>query len=364
MKLTIEQKQLNNLLLEAIKFISNKPLFPYQSYALLDVDEKLSISVDNGSTGYSSEIKADIVFGGRVLVPARRFSEIIKAFSDDISLNLNEKNLKLKLKSGNKQATINCLSPEDYPTIYHVLDSDPIGILSNELKRIVSQAVTGVATDESRPLLTGCLFTIADSFEAQGVDGFKMMRAWNDNISGNQQFIIPGFGLLPVLNIIPDDVTVNIYSSPDKVVFRWNSTSVSFSVLSGMFPDVSQIIPSKDVKNHIEVDTKLLLDAIRFNAIFASDNNNRVKLALNNNTLICSSFSKENGENSIDLEVKNLNGSADIIVLNSQYLIDCLKVAETDSIDIFWDEPTKPFLVKSDRFNAVLMPMHEAESEK
>ncbi len=358
MKLAIEQKQLNNLLSEALKFISNKPMFAYQSYVLLNIDEKLSISADNGNTGYSSRVEADIVFSGKVLVPARRFSEIAKAFSSSIDFNLNEKNLKLKLKSGNKQARINCISPADYPTIYHALDGDPVSILSNELKRIVGQAITGVATDESRPLLTGCLFTIGNDFRAQGVDGFKMVTSWNDDISGSQQFIIPGYGLIPVLNIIPDDTTVDIYSSPDKVVFRWDNTSVSFSVLSGTFPDVSQIVPAEDVKNHIKIDTSLLLDAIRFNAIFASDNNNRVKLALNNNMLSCSSFSQENGENNIDLEVENQNNTEDIIVLNSQYLIDCLKVVETDKVDIYWDEPTKPLLVKSDNFNTVLMPMY------
>lgn len=159
----------------ASRTVAAKSSIPALEGLLLEGDEQLTVSGYNMQTGIRTSFDADIREGGRIVLNARLFGEIIRKMPDDVIVFSADDKLLVRLSCGDASFEIPGLSAEDYPDLPEVDDEYSVAIQQRTLKAMINQTSFAVSTNESRPVHTGSLFEIsAEGLTVVSVDGFRL----------------------------------------------------------------------------------------------------------------------------------------------------------------------------------------------
>ena len=174
-KFSCEKVFLQNAIAVTSRAVAQKSSIPALEGLLLEGDEQLTVSGYNMQTGIRTSFDADIREGGRIVLNARLFGEIIRKMPDDVIVFSADDKLLVRLSCGDASFEIPGLSAEDYPDLPEVDDEYSVAIQQRTLKAMINQTSFAVSTNESRPVHTGSLFEIsAEGLTVVSVDGFRL----------------------------------------------------------------------------------------------------------------------------------------------------------------------------------------------
>ena len=167
LQFSCEKTLLQSAVNTASRTVAAKSSIPALEGLLLEGDEQLTVSGYNMQTGIRTSFDADIREGGRIVLNARLFGEIIRKMPDDVIVFSADDKLLVRLSCGDASFEIPGLSAEDYPDLPEVDDEYSVAIQQRTLKAMINQTSFAVSTNESRPVHTGSLFEIS----AEGLTG-------------------------------------------------------------------------------------------------------------------------------------------------------------------------------------------------
>lgn len=175
LQFSCEKTLLQSAVNTASRTVAAKSSIPALEGLLLEGDEQLTVSGYNMQTGIRTSFDADIREGGRIVLNARLFGEIIRKMPDDVIVFSADDKLLVRLSCGDASFEIPGLSAEDYPDLPEVDDEYSVAIQQRTLKAMINQTSFAVSTNESRPVHTGSLFEIsAEGLTVVSVDGFRL----------------------------------------------------------------------------------------------------------------------------------------------------------------------------------------------
>jgi DNA polymerase-3 subunit beta len=129
--------------------------------------------------------------------------------------------------------------------------------------------------------------------------------------------------------------------------------------LEGTFPDYDSVIP-KECSVKIQAYTGELLDAVERVSLFAASSNDSqiILVEINDGTIKIHSQS-ENGKGDERLTVQSEGGDLNI-AFNCRYLIDALKIVDSEKVTFEFVGTLKPATMKllnDDSFTYLLLPV-------
>ena len=154
------------------------------------------------------------------------------------------------------------------------------------------------------------------------------------------------------------------------MIIRFTENQISFTLdgegqhgivlisklVEGNYPNYKQVIPN-ETKERVTLVREELLQALRRAEIMTNDKSNSVKMAFTKNNLAITANTPEVGEGRESIAI-NYNGPDISIAFNPGYLMDPLKVLESDEIFIELNDELSPGIVRvNGPFLYVLMPM-------
>ncbi len=233
---------------------------------LLETCEKgLRLVCTDLALGIETVVSAEISQEGRVVLPGRLFSEIIRKLpGGNMEVTINENHAAV-IRCQKSRTTLAGFGAEEFPDLPQVEDGNLISISSGLLRGMIQKTCFAIATDESRPLLTGCLLEIEENeIRLVALDGFRLaLRKLNHSQEIQpMQAVIPGKVLGELAKVIPDeenDVSLNIgrtHLSADMGVTR-----VVTRLLEGEYTRYRRILPS-EWQTRVKVKRAELSDAI------------------------------------------------------------------------------------------------------
>jgi len=159
--------------------------------------------------------------------------------------------------------------------------------------------------------------------------------------------------------------TVTMLVAPDqkRVFFRMPETELTSELVEGNYPNYQVLIPVS-YTTRVVAATANLLSALRMASVFARDMAGRVRLQVSANgdgrgQLAIFATSSEQGDNVGELDV-SIEGKPIEIAFNVRYLLDVLKVMESEQVAIEMREATSPAAFRptgDGRFVHLIMPM-------
>jgi len=382
MKLICSQSELNSALQLVSRAVSNRPTHPVLANVLLAADEvtgKLRLTGFDLSLGIQTSISASIEKSGAITLPAKLFGEIISKLSTDSPLTLisdeNSQQVELKSKSGTYQ--VRGMAADDFPELPLVESGTSLKLNPLSLSSAIKSTLFASSTDDAKQLLTGVNLTFDGyGIESAATDGHRLSilnlnnilsQSNNENTSTiTEKFSItlPSKSLREVekfLSTCDINQPINFFIDKGQVVFISLDEIITIRALEGSYPNYSQLLPDK-FDNILEFDRKEFISSLERIGVLADQHNNVIKITADNtaNLIKITTDAQDIGMGSESLSA-SINGESFQIAFNVRYLLDGLKVIDSNLIKLSCNAPTTPAVfspVNSEvNFTYLVMPI-------
>ena len=344
MKLTISQAALLPILQATTSIVSSRTTLPILGNLLLEAaDGKLSVSATDLDTGIRLKVDADISKDGSATIPARKFLSIIRELpAGEIEISVNDKRV-TTISAGTSQFKINGLAEDDFPPLPEVKDGHGLELEQPVLAEMLRLTSYAISTDESRYVLNGVLFKLADGkLTLVSTDGRRLALLEKDVAVSNKNFdmIVPTKAIQELTRNLGKDGVVKIHADGNFVVFELPAGVVTSKLIEGSYPNFMQVIP-KDNKKTATAVREDLLTAVKRIAVLASEKTNTVKFIFGKNQLTIKANTPEVGEAEQTMEI-NYSGKPIEISFNPEFAADPLRVMTQENVEICLTDGLSP----------------------
>jgi DNA polymerase-3 subunit beta len=154
---------------------------------------------------------------------------------------------------------------------------------------------------------------------------------------------------------------VLVSKARNQVFFRAGTSEVTSRLIDGTYPNYSQVIPNKS-STIVKIGTAELTQTVRAVSLFARDSANVIRIRAQSGSVVLSATTNEVGDSRAELEAQ-VDGPEIQIAFNARYVLDALAVMEADQVELKFDGPLSPGLMKhpaSDDYLYVIMPVRVA----
>lgn len=241
LQFSCEKTLLQSAVNTASRTVAAKSSIPALEGLLLEGDEQLTVSGYNMQTGIRTSFDADIREGGRIVLNARLFGEIIRKMPDDVIVFSADDKLLVRLSCGDASFEIPGLSAEDYPRPAggrrRVFRRHPAADAQghdqpDELRRLHKREPPGPHRLALRDQRGG-----TDGRVRRRVPSRPAARALERIDGGAFRFVAPGSALNEVEKICEDsDSLISIIQGKRHLLFETGSTQLIAARLRGGIP--------------------------------------------------------------------------------------------------------------------------------
>ena len=310
--------------------------------------EGLKLTCTDLALGIETSIAAEISEDGRVVLPGRLFGEIVRKLpGGTVEISVNDR-YAATIRCQSSRTTLAGLNPVEYPELPQVEGGSRVSIAQKTLKDMVQKTCFAIATDETRPILTGCLMEISEQeVRMVALDGFRLAMRRADlaqPVEQPVQAVVGGKMLSELAKVLADEeepVELNIgrtHLSADM-----GSTRVVTRLLEGEYIRYRQILPT-EWQTRIQVKCEDLGNSIdRASLIAREGKNNLVRFHIEGDTLTLTS-NAELGDVQEQMNILTEGKDMDI-AFNVRYISDVLKVLGEESVCMRFNSNVSPCVI-------------------
>lgn len=346
MKVTVNQKNFKKALSLVERIVFKNPSLPILNNILIKTDNgRLKISSTNLEVGINYTIGAKIDEVGEIAIPARVSSDFINSISDE-KLTLHTKNNILAINSDKYKTQILGFDPKDFPIIPKVKEKSVTTLPPKVLRNLLYSVADSVAVSEARPELAGVYANFgSEKITFAATDSFRLSEiSFKIKNSDQQNIIIPRNTMMELIRItgdIEDDLEIKI--GDNQISFSNNELELVSRLIDGNYPDYRKVIPTKFLSRVLVQKNDLEKD-IRLAGLFSS-NISDIKLMCSKDSIVLKSRNSDKGEIETVVPAVLKNDPFEISI-NYRYLLDGLKIIDSDKVVIEFTGNGSPLILK------------------
>jgi len=361
MKVTVTQENLSKALNIVSRVASSHTSLPILNNILIKTENnQLILSTTNLEIAITESINAKIDQDGIFTIPAKLMSDFISQLPKN-NINLELKDNKLKITSGNYKSIINTTIADEFPNIPAVKPDIQLKLNKELFRSAASQIIPVASTDTSRPILTGAyLHTYNNNLYITATDGYRLAERKIIKQDGEISAIIPITTINDVLRVLNDEVEeINLKLNSEQIEFNIDSIIINSRLIDGNFINYRQLIP-KNTENSAIIDKIEFLRIIKISELFARESAGSIiiKADQKSQSLKINSITSELGENSAEIEGEIIGDGQ--ITFNSRYLIDAINCIPDDKIKFSFSGKLAPSLLTAEQnldYKHIIMPV-------
>ena len=343
---------------------STKTAIPSVEGILLSAESgKLTLTGYDLEMGIITTIPCMVEEQGSIVINAHMFSETLRKLpSNTVKIDSDARQI-ATIECGAFKTTIIGMNAEDYPELPSIISGYDVELDQRLLKDMVRKTIFSAAIKDTKVVHTGVKFEIEEGhIRLIAVDGVRLAIR-NENVDYNGEalsFVVPAKTLSEVTKLLSDENDEKVKLSVGKrhITFTVGSYYFISRLLDGEFLNYKAAIPAT-AKTVAKVKTAEFLDSIDRTSLIITDKiKSPVKCIFGNNSIeMSSNASIGASSDKIDAEIEGDDCS---IGFNNKYMLDALRVCDTDEIKIMLSGPIAPILlvpVEGDEFIFLILPV-------
>lgn len=348
--------------------ISQKSTLPLLSNLLFDAkDDCLTLAATDLEVAAKTVIKAQVLKEGGITLPGKLIVDIIRKIDQqEIEISVDEQD-KVLIKSGKTRFSIVGISKNDFPCVVDFEGGKTFKIDPKVIKDMIIKTKIAISTDETRYVLNGICFIIEKGKVIMvATDGKRLAYISREGIVDKKisfTFIIPAKAIDELLKIISEvsdtnDEKMEMGMFDNQLGFKIKDTILKSRLIDGHFPNYDQVIP-KTKKGSLKVKTKDLLDATNRVSLISAGRTSSIKYSINKGKILLYSMEQGRGEGNDEIET-DYKGEPFDVAYNPNYIVDMLKVVESDEIVFEFSTPVSPGVLRpsnDSNYLYIIMPM-------
>lgn len=292
---------------------------------------------------------------GAFVVPARILSEYCKTIKEDtFTFETTENNI-VKLTAGKTSFEVTANDVDEFPkfpNLPEVTEADWLSIPLNGFDCVLNKVNFAVA-DEGDPkyaFTAVCLLLEPEELTLMGSDSHRIsIGSVLVKTQQNKKILVSPKSLVQISKTFQDDF--KIYIGENNLIAKTANEFIVARLLTGNYPDVKKIIPKHP--NILDVDVSDLLSEVRKAALAVNDQK-VLKVELSKDKLLLSTKTREQRKAAtIECEIK-YEGPEIKFALNCDHLMDLLKAADKDSLQLQFNTPRNPVMFVQPGFKHII----------
>jgi DNA polymerase-3 subunit beta len=340
MEITVKKADLVKELSLGQGVVEKKTTIPVLSNVLVEAREgEVILTVTDLELGIRSSCPAVVKKSGATTVPARKLLDYVRLLPDaELAIKVSE-NHSANIVCGRARTRIAGMARDNFPELPKMpaaLTSIPAGLLAN----VISKTIFSIANEESRYTLTGGLMVLKEgALVMVATDGHRLahieMTHSFEGISGELKALVPKKAMVEILKMATEagsSASVGFATDENHLFFECGKRLLIARRLTGQFPDFERVLP-KEKGHSVVLNREEVTAAVRRVSQFADDRSHAVRLELTSDELKLVSSGSDVGESEESLPIE-YGGEKMKIGFNSQYLLEFLGVAETETVEI------------------------------
>ena len=343
MKIKLQNEQLLKGLDYVSKAISGKTTQPILEGVLIKAEKDVVIlKASDIDTSITCTLEANVESEGSAVIDYELLKLLKKFNKGDIEFVESSDN-KVEITSGKTKADLAILGKEkDFLSSAPIEQTNSFSILGSDFKKLVKDTIYAVATEETRPILTGVLFKCeGKKLNLVGLDGYRLaVDSIDIDCDKDFELVVPSKIISHISQMIPDE-EIKVYYTNNRVEFVFNNIIVSSSLLEGKYVNYSSLIP-QEFETIVTVDSKAFKDSIDKCSGFKDQT--VVIVDITKDTIKVSTFNSQFGK--VEDEVSCVSSGELKIGFNPKYLTKCLETISGD-VELNFVGELKPLVIKS-----------------
>ena len=255
---------------------------------------------------------------------------------------------------------------ESYPEVAEIAENKFKEIPTDIFLKMLNYTIYAMAKEDARYVFNGMYFLCEENKSNIVTTDGRRLSMFNSNIENifpipnNEGIIVPFKTIREIHKLVTDEQIVSMaYDSVDKrVFFKFKETVLNSKLIDGTFPDYKQVVP-RNVLHEVKINKLDFDNNIREVAVMAAEPSKQVKFTFSQNNISIYSNTPDLGEAQNNLKIE-YSGEDIEVAFNSRYILEVLKVIESEEIIFGITSNTSPTIIKStdeSEFLSIIMPM-------
>ena len=314
-------------------------------------NDKLTIRATNGVFLGEMSMNVPGGTGETFCIDGDMFGKVISLCKGNVEILTDEKNCSVKGAGRTRMPIINTTikGPDK-------IKGKSVTVKAEHFKKAYSLVGYAVATDQSRPALTGVYVETDNEMRFVSMDGFQMAIE-SIPFSGDEiNIIIPAGFMDLICAAVSGDSDLKLITDGKRIQAQAENMIFQCALLAGPYVEYRRLLPNTYITETI-VTTTQILDALKSGlAIAGKEPTSKVRIM--DSEIIIS-------QNSIhaDFEAKipcDMHGEGIQTAFNSRYLINTIGVIEADEVILKLNTKTSPVFIQGKDLNGIhmCMPVH------
>ena len=330
-------------------------------------NDVLTLTGYDGEISIQKKINAEVLEEGEICVNGKCFSDFVGKISfAEVIVSSDEKGIAIRY--GDSESYMQTLPASDYPVINTtaISENNFFEVKEEDLKELIAKTVFCCASDESRPILKGCLLEVKENkLFATALDGFRMACSYCEATAneGSMKIVCPARTLTEISRMIDSGETLRIYADRNRLSVAVKDTVITSRLYVGEFVRKENIFPIA-FTTVVKIKRSLLIESVeRAGILIRGDKNNLVLFDINKEKLTITANSEMGKvEETISCEVE---GKELKIAMNGKFLSDALKALEEEEIALSFNTNVSPFTIENNedkRNQYLVLPVRTSAS--
>ncbi len=355
MELRVERDALADAVVWTARSLPARPPMQVLLGLLLEAgDDGLSVSGFDYEVSSRVSVPATVPEPGRVLVPGRLLSDIVRSLPA-APVDLRVEGGRVVLTCGAARFTLPTMQVEDYPSLPDMPGT--AGTLESDVfAAAVAQVALAAGRDDTLPVLTGVRVEIeGDTLTLAATDRYRLAvrtLSWRPATPDlSTTALVPARTLADVAKALTSgpEVTVALATGAageGMIGFEGAGRRSTSRLLEGEFPKYRSLLPSES-SAVAEVPTPAFVEAVKRVALVA-ERNTPVRLGFSADGLVLEAGGSDQAQASEQLAC-GWEGEPMQIAFNPGFLLDGLSAVDSDATTLSFTGPTRPAVLTGKR---------------
>lgn len=362
MKFSVPQDSFQQAIASVQRATATRVIQPILAHVLIESvgNDQLKLAATDLDFAIETTISAMVLEPGKTTIGAKKLLEMIsKLPKDTVVVEADAATQTARVQCGSSVFDIRTLPAEEFPLIKQIDKDRAVEVNLEAFLRTVQHTVFAAANYEANNVLGGVYFKLdQDQLEMAATDGSRLARCVKSlegsTITEPVSAIIPAKTLQEFIKLSAStsDKTLRIAIHDGQIAFRTQSFYVLSRLLDGQYPQYEQLIP-KDYKIIAYANRQALISSLERAAVMANERTNIVKMTFDNGNLQLMAQTPDVGDSKDNIDIQ-YTGEAMNIAFNYKYVLDALKVIESDDVRMELNGGLSPTLFKSRDENGYL----------
>lgn len=346
MKIICTKADLVKSINTSLRAVSSRSTLPVLECILVQAENnQIHFISNNTELGIDTKVIGMVMEPGKVAIPAKIFSEIVRKLPDtDITITA-DKDHNVMIVSGKAKFAISGQSGEDFTYLPEVEREKGVKVSKEKFSKLIAQTIFSISTTETNKLMTGELVEINDrNLRMVSLDGHRIsIRNMElEEAAEAEKIIVPGKTLNEINKLPVDDSddTLYLYFTKNHILFETSDTVMVSRLIEGEYFSYEKMMnDSYEIK--LIVDRQKFINCLDRSLLFVKEGDKRPIILDITDTNCNINISSALGTMNEDIEVEK-TGKDIAIGFNPRFLMDALRAIDDEKVTLHMTNGKSP----------------------